>query len=175
MPQILNAVTVIAVTFCLLLSNAEACSPAQRTPQQIYDGADAIIVARAISSKWTSARKPNFFSGIARYIGQLLPHGDSKRSGKTVFKISRVIKGRAKEYMTIRHNVDGSACGVTFNAYDNYLIFVEERKNKYFTGIFGVRPYLSEDGYRELAKIVGVREDDFVKLYQDYLPPEGGG
>lgn len=172
----LNTVSAIAVAFGLLLSfPAKACSPADLTPQQIIEYADEIIVAQAVSSDWSSGQKTNIFDAIARSISQILPQRYEYWQGKTVFKIHRVIKGKAAGFITIRHDVNSAACGITFNAHDNYLIFVQENKKKYFTSVFGVRPFLTSDGYKELAKLVGVTKDDYLDQYQDYLPAEEGG
>jgi hypothetical protein len=150
---------------------AVACSPAKWTPQQIIENADLIVIANATRSRWQVWEyQPGVMGNVLSLLSELFPD-DARTEGETKFEILRVLKGDAAEHVTVRHNVSAAACGVTFNSYDNYLLFVHEHKNKYFVNIFDVRPYLSEDEYRELANTLGIRADDNVKRYEDYLEP----
>lgn len=163
---------ILAISIIGISLNAQACSPARLTPQEIVDHADKIIVARAISSKWSTEAKPHVFNYVRSIFDRFRPYDGTKRQGETVFKVNRSLTGTHTDYITIKHDASGAACGTTFNSYENYLIFVTEYKNKYFTSVFGVRPFLSEDDYKELTKIIGLQEEDHVRSYQGYLAPE---
>ena len=152
-------------------SSAEACSPRKLTPEEIIENADHIIIANAVKSKWVSENKPGLINTVRSFFAGLLPYYEARSEGKTQFKIRRAIKGDAPEYITIRHDVSGAACGVTFDADENYLLFVSEHKKKYFVSVFGVKPFLSEAEYDELLERLGVREDDYVYVDEGYFIP----
>ena len=152
-------------------SAAEACSPRKLTPEEIIESADHIIIANAVRSKWVSEHKPSVVNAVLSFFAGLLPYDETQSQGETQFKIRRAIKGDAPEYITIRHDVSGAACGVTFDADENYLLFVSEHKKKYFVSVFGVKPFLSEAEYDELLERLGVREDDYVYVDEGYLIP----
>lgn len=158
----------------LSFSSANACSPASLTPQQIIEYSDHIIIARAVESKWVAEHEPGLVTAALEFLRELLPYDEMSREGETKFQIRRTIKGDAAGYITIRHNVSPSMCGITFNAYDNNLLFVSEYKRKYFTNAFGVRPFLSQAEYQELLELLGVREDDYVGDGENYLEPIDG-
>lgn len=162
----------LAMIAALAPSTAGACSPAKLTPKQIIENADLIVIARAARSKWEVADyEPGPMSDLFNFFYQFAPDKDSWTEGETKFKIQRTLKGDAGDTVTIRHDVSPTACGVTFDAFDNYLLFVDEHKNKYFISVFGVRPYLSAAEYDELFALLGVGAEDRVKFYEDYLEP----
>ncbi|MEM9494884.1 MAG: hypothetical protein AAGA09_02680 [Pseudomonadota bacterium] len=166
----LKQLTFVAVLiFCLPSFEATACSPSRQTPQEIIAQSDKIIIASAISSKWRSYQEPHFskiFIDFFRWIG--FGRDASPTEGWTRFTVHRVLKGDPVEDIKIRHNVSGSACGITFNTNDNNLIFVRKHKGRYLTNVFGVKPFLSQEEYETLQELVGVKKSDHIKMYYDY-------
>ena len=59
-----------AIISCVSVE-VHACSPARLTPQQLYDAYDLIFIGRAVSSKWTSERKPHFFDPVIVFAQEL--------------------------------------------------------------------------------------------------------
>jgi len=151
-------------------SLAEACSPAHLTSQEIIDRADLIVIANATGSKWEVGEyKPGVINKILEMLGQMMAGADSRTQGKTRFAVLRTLKGSVGDHILVNHDVSPESCGVTFNSYDNYLLFVSEQKNRYFISVFGVRPFLSPEEYAELIELLGVTAKDHVARYDDYL------
>ena len=147
---------------------ANACSPARLTPEEVIENADHIIIAKAVKSKWVSERKPSFVNIVRGFFVDLLFY-DQILEGETQFKIHRTIKGDAQKYITLRHNVSTGACGMTFRANANYLLFVSKYKNKYYVRDVGAKPFsgLSEAEFDQLVEMLGLREDDYVYMGDD--------
>lgn len=159
-----------------------ACSPAKLTPQQIVDRADLIVIGLPVKSTWSSwdneptivNRLAELYRQIAREIRYVL--GDEEGieffSGRTKFKVVRTIKGDQKKYLTVKHHVDGATCGVTFSASRPELLLLRDYQGGYTVDIFGVRPWLSDEEYREFVGLIGLTSDDDVPSLSAYMELE---
>ena len=84
----------------------------------------------------------------------------------TVFKVKRVLKGDAGDFITVHHDVSPAACGETFDHHGRRLLLIYEGGGRYFVNAFSDNPFLQIDEKRKLAELLGITEQDVVDGFE---------